>query len=95
MRLRKAAAPLPASAKLAGALRSRNLGHHSPKEKHGEGEKKMASSPMQRRKAWAHGQALTMAAVKPRVFNPLSSVHVVRLRFKMEKETRGNTATPL
>jgi hypothetical protein len=73
MRLEKAAAPLSASAKLVGALRSRNLGHHSPKEKYGEGEKKMASSPMQRRKARAHRQAPTTAAVKPRVFNPLSS----------------------
>jgi hypothetical protein len=45
--------------KLIGALCSRNLGHHGPKEKHGEGEKEMTSSPMQRRRARAHRQAPT------------------------------------
>jgi hypothetical protein len=59
MRLRKAVAPLSASAKLTEALCSRNLGRHGPKEKYGEGEKKMTSSPMQRRKARARRQAPT------------------------------------
>jgi hypothetical protein len=59
MRLEKAVAPLLASAKLAGALCSRDSRHHRPKERHGEGEKEMTSSPMQRRRAWAHRQAPT------------------------------------
>jgi hypothetical protein len=60
MQLKKAVAPLLASAKLAGALCSCDLGHHRPKERHGEGEKKMTSSPMQRRRARVHRQAPTM-----------------------------------
>jgi hypothetical protein len=59
MQLGKMAAPLPALAKLAGGLHSQDLGHHKPKEKQGEGEKKMVSSPMQRRKARAHWQTPT------------------------------------
>jgi hypothetical protein len=56
----RTAAPLPASAKLTGALRSKDLGHHRPKEKHGEEEKEMASSPMQRKRARDEQQAPSM-----------------------------------
>jgi hypothetical protein len=56
----RTAAPLLASAKLTRVLRSKDLGHHRPKEKHGEEEKEMASSPMQRRKARDERQALSM-----------------------------------
>jgi hypothetical protein len=59
MQLKKAAAPLLALAKLAKALCSRDLGHHRPKERDGEGEKKMTSSPMQKRRARVHRQAPT------------------------------------
>jgi hypothetical protein len=45
--------------KLTGALCSRDSRHHRPKERHGEGEKEMTSSPMQRRRARAHQQAPT------------------------------------
>jgi hypothetical protein len=44
--------------KLTGALYSRGSRLHSTKEKHGEGEKEMASSPIQRRTR-AHRQTPT------------------------------------
>jgi hypothetical protein len=47
--------------KLTGAQYSRDSRHHSSKEKHGEGEKEMASSPIQRRRTWAHQQTPTTA----------------------------------
>jgi hypothetical protein len=56
--------------KLTGTLCSHDSRHHSSKEKHGEGEKRMANSPMQRRRAQAHQQAPTTTTVKPRVLNP-------------------------
>jgi hypothetical protein len=45
--------------KLTGALCYRDSRHHKSKERHGEGEKEMTSSPMQRRRARAHQQAPT------------------------------------
>jgi hypothetical protein len=45
--------------KLTGALCSRDSRHHRPKERHGERQKEMTSSPMQRRRARAHRQAPT------------------------------------
>jgi hypothetical protein len=46
--------------KLTGTLCPCDSRHHRPKERYGEGEKEMTSSPMRRRRAWVNRQAPTM-----------------------------------
>jgi hypothetical protein len=49
---------------LTGAPQIHDLKHHKPKEEHGEGEKEMANSPKQRRKAQFNPQAPTTSNSK-------------------------------